>query len=250
VPRFFDKSLPPPLAKHPFFAPRVELWQSAHQMTESIRRVFGGVQALVSLFMVEHRGVLTIVDTGQAHAASRTLKALRNAGHKPEDVRQIVLTHCHGDHTGALSLLREATGATIVAGAEDAPVIEGEAEYPGPVDGLFRAAYANLARFPRTPVDRVVSGKEELEGGLIAVPTPGHTAGHIAVVAPDLGAAFTGDLVWHLGPLRPSWRRLTQNPEQCEESIKEFAGLGVERILPSHGPDVSGDRLKDLARRL
>jgi glyoxylase-like metal-dependent hydrolase (beta-lactamase superfamily II) len=219
-------------------------------MTGSIRRVFGGVQALVSLFVIEHRGVLTIVDTGQAHAASRTLKALRNAGHKPEDVRQIVLTHCHGDHTGALNRLREATGATVVAGTEDAPVIEGKDEYPGPVDHLFGAAYANLAGFHRTPVDRVVSGREELDGGLIAVPTPGHTAGHIAVLAPDLGAAFTGDLVWHLGPLRASWRRLTQNPEQNEQSIKEFAALGYERILPGHGPDVSGTRLKDLASRL
>jgi glyoxylase-like metal-dependent hydrolase (beta-lactamase superfamily II) len=219
-------------------------------MTGSIRRVLGGVQSLVSLFVIEHRGVLTIVDTGQSHAVPRTLKALRNAGHKPEDVRQIVLTHCHGDHTGALSRLREATGATVVAGAEDAPVIEGKADYTGPVDALFRAAYANLARFTRTPVDRVISGKEELEGGLIAIPTPGHTAGHIAVVAPDLGAAFTGDLVWHLGPLRPSWRRLTQDPEQNEESIKEFAGLGYDRILPGHGPDVSGARLKDLARKL
>jgi glyoxylase-like metal-dependent hydrolase (beta-lactamase superfamily II) len=219
-------------------------------MTDPIRRVFGGVQALVSLFVIEHRGVLTIVDTGQAHAAPRILKALKNAGRNPEDVRQIVLTHCHGDHTGALGRLREATGATVVAGAEDAPVIEGKAAYPGPVDHLFGAAYANLARFQRTQVDRVISGRQELEGGLIAVPTPGHTAGHIAVLAPDLGAAFTGDLVWHLGPLRASWRRLTQNPAQNEQSIKEFAALGYARILPGHGPDVSGARLKDLAGSL
>jgi glyoxylase-like metal-dependent hydrolase (beta-lactamase superfamily II) len=138
----------------------------------------------------------------------------------------------------------------VVAGADDAPVIEGKARYPGPVGRLFGAMYANLGRFGRTPVDRVVTGREELDGGLITVPTPGHTAGHIAVLAPDLGAAFTGDLVWHLGPLRPSWRALTQDPERCEESIKEFAALRVERILPGHGPDVSGARFQDLARRL
>jgi glyoxylase-like metal-dependent hydrolase (beta-lactamase superfamily II) len=217
---------------------------------DSITRLLGGVQAMVSLFLVEHRGVLTIVDTGQAGAASRALRALREIGRKPEEVRQIVLTHCHGDHTGALQKLHQATGATIVAGDQDAAVIEGKAEYPGPVDRLFAAAYANLARFGRTPVDRVVGGREELEGGLIALPTPGHTAGHIAVVAPDLGAVFTGDVVWHLGPLRASWRRLTQDPERNEESIKELAALGYERILPGHGPAVSGERLKDLARRL
>ena len=107
------------------FPQRVELCQSAGEMTEPIRRVLGGVQALVSLFVIEHRGVLTIVDTGQAGAASRALTALSRMGRKPEDVRQIVLTHCHGDHTGALRRLREATGAVVVAGAEDAPDARG-----------------------------------------------------------------------------------------------------------------------------
>jgi glyoxylase-like metal-dependent hydrolase (beta-lactamase superfamily II) len=231
-------------------ARREKLWQAAGEMTEPIRRVLGGVQALVSLFVVEHRGVLTIVDTGQSGAAGRALRALGRMGRKPEDVRQIVLTHCHGDHTGALRRLREATGAAVIAGAEDVPVIEGGAPYPGPPDRVFSAIYANLRRFGRTAVDRVVKGREELDGGLLAVPTPGHTAGHIAVLAPDLGAAFTGDLVWHLGPLRPSWRGLTQDPERCEESIKEFAALRVERILPGHGPDVSGSRFQELARGL
>jgi glyoxylase-like metal-dependent hydrolase (beta-lactamase superfamily II) len=208
------------------------------------------VKAAVSLFLVEHRGVLTLVDTGSDGSARRILRALRDAGRAPEDVRQIVLTHCHGDHTGTAARLRGVTGATVVAGAADVGPIEGTAPYPGPVDRLFRAVYADLARFDRLPVDVAVEGRQELEGGLVAIPTPGHTDGHIAVLAPDLDTVFTGDLVWHLGPLRPSWRRVTQDPARNRESIKELAALGHGRIQPGHGPAVSGGRLADLASRL
>lgn len=84
----------------------------------------------------------------------------------------------------------------------------------------------------------------------MAIPTPGHTAGHIAVLAPDLDTVLVGDLVWHLGPLRSSWRRLTQDPERNAESIREVAALQHGRIEPGHGPGVSGDRLRDLAGRV
>jgi glyoxylase-like metal-dependent hydrolase (beta-lactamase superfamily II) len=213
-------------------------------------RVIGGVKEGVALFLVEHRGVLSIVDTGTDGSAKRILRALRKAGRRPDEVRQIVLTHCHGDHTGAARRLKEATGAIVVAGAADVGVIEGRAPYPGPPKQPFAAVYAGLSRFPRLQVDRPVEGRTELEGGLVALPAPGHTAGHMVVLAPDLDSIFAGDIVFHLGPLRPSWRGLTQDPERNAESIREIAAIGAGRIVPGHGPPVSGDRLRALARRL
>src|SRR5712691_7517023 len=41
-----------------------------------IRRVRGGVKAAVSLFLVEHRGVLSLVDTGTDGSQGRILAAL------------------------------------------------------------------------------------------------------------------------------------------------------------------------------
>jgi glyoxylase-like metal-dependent hydrolase (beta-lactamase superfamily II) len=204
----------------------------AARVEARVTRVRGGLKAAVSLFLVEHRGTLSLVDTGTDGTLGRILRTLRAAGRRPEDVRQIVLTHCHGDHSA------------------DVGPIEGTAAYPGPVDRLFRAVYADLARFPRLRVDVPVAERQELEGGLVAIPTPGHTAGHLAVLVPDLDTVLAGDLVWHIGPLRPSWRRLTQDPERNAESIREVAALGHGRIEPGHGPAVSGQRLRDLAARV
>jgi glyoxylase-like metal-dependent hydrolase (beta-lactamase superfamily II) len=136
-----------------------------------------------------------------------------------------------------------------VAGLDDQGVIEGRAPYPEPIDRLFRAMFRGFTRFPRLEVDRAVQDREELEGGLLAVPTPGHTDGHIAVLAPEFDVAFVGDLVWNLGSLRPSWRRVTQDRERCAESIREVATERVTRVIPGHGRAVSIDRVRALARR-
>jgi|tagenome__1003787_1003787.scaffolds.fasta_scaffold20848130_2 glyoxylase-like metal-dependent hydrolase (beta-lactamase superfamily II) len=219
-------------------------------MERAVVRIKGGLKEQVAFFLVEHRGVLSLIDTGTHGSAKRALAAIEKAGHKPEDVRQIVLTHCHGDHTGEAKALREATGAIVIAGAEDVPPIEGKAPYPGPVGRISNRVFANLSKFARLPVDHGVTDREHLEGGLVALPSPGHTAGHIAVQAPDLDSIFVGDLVWHLGPVRPSWEPLTQDVARNAESIREIAALGVDKVVVAHGSPITGDRLKDLAKKV
>ena len=215
----------------------------------TIRRVLGSASAFAALFLVEHRGVLSVVDTGSSGALRRIRTAIGRAGWQMQDVRQIVLTHCHGDHAGEAKALVDLTGATVVAGALDAEVIEGSGPYPAPRDRLSRSVYRRFERFARLPVDRRIDVEEELEGGLVAIPTPGHTLGHIAVHAPDASAVFVGDAVWHLGPLRPSWRRYTVDPQANAESLRRLASLGADRIVVAHGPSVAGHRIRDLAAR-
>src|SRR5206468_679165 len=82
----------------------------------------------------------------------------------------------------------------------DAAVIEGNAPYPAPMEPVTRALYRRFERFSRFPVGRRISVEEELDGGLRAIPAPGHTLGHMAVFALDLSALFVGHAVWHLGP--------------------------------------------------
>jgi glyoxylase-like metal-dependent hydrolase (beta-lactamase superfamily II) len=129
-------------------------------------------------------------------------------------------------------------------------VEHGNAPYPAPRDPISRALYRRFERFSRFPVGRRISVEEELDGGLRAIPAPGHTLGHIAVFAPDLSAVFVGDAVWHLGPLRPSWRRFTQDVEGNADSVRRLAGMGADRVLLGHGPSISGDRLRTFASHL
>jgi glyoxylase-like metal-dependent hydrolase (beta-lactamase superfamily II) len=207
-------------------------------MQRPVVRIKGRFKEQVAFFLVEHRGVLSLIDTGTAGSAKRALDAIAKAGHKPEDVRQIVLTHCHGDHTGEAKRLHDATGATVISGAEDVGPIEGTEPYPGPPGRISGRVFANLAKFQRVPVDYGVSDREHLEGGLVAIPAPGHTAGHIAVQAPDLDTIFVGDLVWHPG------RRPQRGVDPGDRRARHREDRGRARVAdhrrPAEGPREEG----------
>ncbi|HYV02313.1 MAG TPA: MBL fold metallo-hydrolase, partial [Actinomycetota bacterium] len=127
----------------------------------------------------------------------------------------------------------------------------GSEPYPRPPGSLFRTVYRRLERFPRAAVDLRIDGREDLDGGLVVIPSPGHTAGHLAVLVPDLGALLVGDAVWHLGPLRPSWRQVTADRPLNEASIRQLGSLpGVDRVYMGHGAPISGDRFRAFARDL
>jgi glyoxylase-like metal-dependent hydrolase (beta-lactamase superfamily II) len=92
----------------------------------------------------------------------------------PGDIRWIVLTHTHPDHSPAAMRLKSATGATIVGRT-------------APADG--RQDYA-------TKIDQVVSD-EELIGPpgheLRAIATPGHASNHVCYLHAASGLLFSGD---------------------------------------------------------
>lgn len=202
-------------------------------------------------FLLEHRGVLTLVDTGGPGSGRRIERALARVGRRPEDVRQILLTHGHGDHAGTAALLNDRYGTPVVVGANDAGVVAGRDPYPFAPSAVGRATYGWLSRYRRFQPTRSVEGRTELEGGLEMIPAPGHTDGHMVVWAPDLRALVLGDSVWQIGPLRPSWRMFTRDYERNVDSIGALADLPSETLLLGHGLPVrhgGQGRLRELAR--
>ena len=103
---------------------------------------------------------------------------------KPE---YILLTHGHFDHIGAVTELKERTGAELVIHPEDA--------------GLLTDADRNLSRLfgvgsvqVKVPPDRFLSDGDKLEIGnvvLKVIHTPGHTMGGVTYMGD--GILFTGD---------------------------------------------------------
>lgn len=200
-------------------------------------------------YLVEHGGVLTLVDTGTWMSEGRIAAALQRIGRRPTDIRQIVVSHSHGDHAGGASRLRELCEAPVIVGAADAPVIEGREPYRHAPAAWGRAAYGWLDRFPRYRPDRTIAAEEELEGGLHAIPAPGHTPGHLAFYAPQLRVLFTGDSVWNLGTVRLDWKSFCHDPERNVETVRRLAELPFDAAFVGHGPPIRRDareRLRSL----
>ena len=53
-----------------------------------------------SFLMVESDGSLTLIDTGLNTAPKKIVAAIKRLGKDPTDIRNILFTHSHADHSG------------------------------------------------------------------------------------------------------------------------------------------------------
>ena len=206
-------------------------------------------------FLIEHGGVLTLVDAGTRNEPEKIARSIRSLGRKLEDVRQIVISHGHGDHAGGASRLRQLCDAPVYCGAGDADVIAGRRPYDFARTRWARASYGWLSRYPRFQVDHPVAARTEIDGGLEIIPAPGHTRGHVAVWAPEHEALFVGDAVWRLPRISTSWvteswKAFTQDRDRNAETVRELADLPSQALFFGHGATIrrgGRDRLRKLA---
>ncbi|MFP7755436.1 MBL fold metallo-hydrolase [Thermodesulfobacteriota bacterium B35] len=104
------------------------------------------------------------------------------------DVRWIINTHCHPDHTCGNGGLQEATGAGIVLHADDVALL---------TDPEAAACFARMGLPPSPPADLVVTDGDILRAGRLEIEvlhTPGHTPGSICLLCRD--NLFTGDALF------------------------------------------------------
>jgi glyoxylase-like metal-dependent hydrolase (beta-lactamase superfamily II) len=183
----------------------------------------------VSAYVLVRGREAAVVDTGVAGSAPQIEEGLRAASSSWEDVRHLILTHHHPDHAGSVADVMEAAAdAVAYAGAADIPSIDAPRDLTAVDDG------------------------EEVFG-LRVVTTPGHTAGHIAVLDPDSGLLVAGDALSNTAGLAGSPPQFTADQAQADESVRKLADLDVQRILFGHGDPVesgAAQALRDLAASL
>jgi glyoxylase-like metal-dependent hydrolase (beta-lactamase superfamily II) len=204
---------------------------------------------------------VTLIDAGLPGSALKVLLAIEALGRKPQDVRQIVITHFHGDHTGGLAELVERTGAQVMVHALDAPVVRGDRPQPGPSSGgLLKPLVAFMSVrmvSPPTPVavDRELADGDEVDAldGMKVVHVPGHTPGSIALHCPKRRLLFTGDTIANNFGLRGPIGWYTEDMAQAKESIRKLAALDFEAAFFGHGRPIAkgaGERLRRFAEKL
>jgi len=130
-----------------------------------------GTNGLASYLITSPQGHI-LVDTVMPEATSQIKASIEKLGFKVSDIKYLLNTHAHIDHTGGFAEMKQASGAQMVAGEADKPLLEG-GYYPGQRE-------ETLLQFPPVKVDRTVREGDKVTVGdvtLTARATPGHSPG-------------------------------------------------------------------------
>ncbi|WP_340109963.1 MBL fold metallo-hydrolase [Pikeienuella sp. HZG-20] len=174
------------------------------------------------------------------------------------DLRYILITHFHYDHTGNASILKERYGAEIVAHPLDKPIIE---------DPMLVTKAENVERFGVSPeevlrdfnlapneslglsdpeivrrhwnrpveVDVTVEGGDILDVGglkLEILHLPGHCPGQVGVYNPHTGSLYSADIMHFPTPLGPA---PIGDAKAHRASIESCIRIKPQLLLEGHG---------------
>jgi len=166
---------------------------------------------------------------------------LRSNGFDPADVRKVIFTHLHQDHDGGIHCFPNAEFFVARQEWQSATGITGR------LGGYFNHLWPDW--FQPTLVDfedgpyRTFSTSHHLADGIVLVPTPGHTAGHLSVIVEqgDHVDFIAGDTSYTEALMLEGVVDGVAYDEtvyrQTLEKIQELAA-GVPTIyLPCHDPD-------------
>jgi hydroxyacylglutathione hydrolase len=176
----------------------------------------------------EQTGIGALVDPGDE--AARIALAVEQTG---LDIGQIIITHAHIDHVGAVAALADEYACPVLMHAEAEPMLQ----------QLPTQAMMMGLRFGKVPtVDRHIEDEEVLDVGglrLRSLYTPGHAPGHLAFYLEDEGLVLSGDALFSGSVGRTDL--FGGSMDLLMRSINErLLTLPDEtRVLSGHGPETT-----------
>jgi glyoxylase-like metal-dependent hydrolase (beta-lactamase superfamily II) len=213
-------------------------------LTQHVARVLSGDMQVFLIVLPEG---ITVIDAGFPGVMALITEAVRELGRHPDDIHDVLVTHCHPDHAGGLAEIKRATGAKVWMHPADAEMVRaGKAFRPWkPAPGLRNRWFANrvvkrgLSEFEPAEVDNEILPGDVIPvaGGVKAVGTPGHTAGHLAYLWPgDGGVLFVGDAANNVRGLATP--PIFEDYRLGLDSLRQLAWEEFEVVCFAHGEPI------------
>lgn len=232
--------------------------------------MMGRIETIHPTFLWDHQERI-LIDTGYPGQLALIQEQLSDVGFAIQDITRIIISHQDLDHIGSLpAIIQHSIHAPEVLASEiEKPYIEGDtrlvklspeaiaqamASLPDTVPSEWRNAFKHtLENPPAAPVNRIMRDGEELPfgGGIIVIPTPGHTPGHTSfyhnpsktLIAADALNVRAGQLV---GPDPAT----TSDLALAQLSLQKLTHYDIRNVICYHGglfTDNPNQRIQELA---
>ena len=155
-----------------FLAAVMVKWTAPFEPFQLIGNIYYVGTDGIAVYIIKTSQGLILMDTAMPQSTGMIKDNIAKLGFKVADIKYILNTHAHLDHTGGFAEIKKETGAQLVAGERDKALLEG-GYYPGDEKN------ADLS-FPAVKVDRAVKEGDKVTLGdttLMAHETPGHSPG-------------------------------------------------------------------------
>jgi len=188
-----------------------------------------------------------MVDGGMPDKLNNFRRKLKRLYIHPEEIKLIILTHSHFDHSGSAKEISEFTGAKVVIHESEKAFLENRkfaaikgVDTWGKITLPILSPLFKIFSFPEVKPDIVVTDEEYplneygIDGMILH--TPGHTQGSLSVLL-NTGEAFVGCLAHNGLPFRlnPGLPIYAQDMVLLKESWKHLISKGAKMIFPGHG---------------
>jgi metallo-beta-lactamase class B len=197
---------------------------------------FVGTRGLGVYLIATSAGAI-LIDGAPADAAPLIDASIRKLGFRPEEIRQLLITHAHFDHVGTLAHFKALSHAPVAVMAADVDLLKSG----GTLDYLY--ADDPKLHFEGVTTDRALKDGDVVELGgvkLIAHHTPGHTRGCTTwtTTVDDHGRAYAVEIVGSTS-VNPG-TRLVNDPsypgiaDDYRRSLNMLASLRPDIFLAPH----------------
>jgi len=152
------------------------------------------------IYLLKHDNKNIIIDTGAIIDRPRLKNSLKELNLSPEKIDIVLLTHRHFDHTGNISIFKNAK------------------------------IYGSTKDFSD---EKILDITELKIPGIKIIETPGHTKGGVCFYLKEEKILFSGDIIFHKGMIgRVDFE--DSSPKDMEESIEKLQDLEVKILCPGH----------------
>ena len=206
------------------------------------RRIIGNIYYVglsgVSSFLITTTNGHFLIDSCFEDSVPQICRNVEQLGFRVGDIKLLMSSHAHVDHTGGHALMKKTTGARIVASAPDAHLLE-----TGGRDD-FSPFPKELLAYTPVKADQIIKDGEAVTlGGVTLTPvlTPGHTKGATTwtMTVQDSDKIYSVAFGSSLSIVVPT--RLVDNPdystiaEDFAATFKKLKALPCDVFFGPHG---------------